>query len=489
MTDYRIPQPVQDVMTSLEKAGFEAFAVGGCVRDLLAEHEPKDWDITTNARPEQVQALFPDSFYENDFGTVGVKTVPFLPHGAVDREHDVVEVTTYRTEANYSDRRRPDEVAFVTTLEEDLARRDFTVNAMALGRRDGSIGLVDPYDGQGDLARRLIRAVGDPTARFGEDALRLLRAVRFAARFGFTVEDATMAALCAQAPLLAHVSTERIRDEFSQVVMSRNAEHGMEMLRETGLLAYIIPELLEGVGCTQNLHHVYTVWEHNVKALATCPSDKLSVRLAALLHDVAKPRTKRGDGKYATFYNHDHVGARMTHKILTRLRYPTKVIDHAALLVDQHLFYYNTDEVTEAAVRRIIKRVGLENIRDLMDVRIGDRLGSGVPKAKPYKLRHFEYMVEKVSKDAVNVKMLALNGDIMIREMGFQPGPKIGAILDTLLAEVIDDASRNTREYLTARARELDTEDLETLRSAAKKRIANQRAADEKEMKDKYWVK
>ena len=220
------------------------------------------------------------------------------------------------------------------------------------------------------------------------------------------------------------------------------------------LLQVIIPELVEGVGVTQNLHHIYTVWEHNLRALATCPSKKLSVRLATLLHDVGKPRAKRGEGYRSTFYNHDHVGARMTRKILERLRYPKRIIDHASTLVDNHLFYYNVGEVTEASVRRLIKRVGLENMDDLMAVRIGDRLGSGVPKAKPYKLRHLEYMIDKVSHDPTSVKMLKINGLILMQELTLPPGPKIGALLECLLAEVIEDPKKNELSWLLDRSRD-----------------------------------
>ena len=468
MSHYDIPQPVREILGVLGDAGHEASIVGGCVRDLLMGRAPKDWDITTSARPEAVQALFPDSFYENAFGTVGVKVSPFLPGGKEGREHDVVEVTTYRTEQGYSDRRRPDTVAFVQTLAEDLARRDFTMNAVAIGiRGEGrkekgedpthkNVEITDPYDGRKDIAAKVIRAVGDADARLAEDALRMMRAVRFASELGFAIDPATTAAIRAHADLLAEIAMERIRDEFSRIVMSDRPREGIEMLHDLGLLAHIIPELETGIGVEQNLHHIYDVWEHNLRALATCPSRKLSVRLGTLLHDVGKPKAKRGRGRDCTFYNHEYVGERMTREILTRLRYPRATVEHAALLVRNHMFYYSVDEVTEAAVRRVVAKVGRENIKDLIDVRIGDRLGSGTPKAKPYKLRHFEYMVDKVSRDAVSVRMLALNGDIMIREMGFRPGPKIGAILDALLAEVIEDASRNDLAYLKDRATELD---------------------------------
>lgn len=489
-----IPQPVLDICQSLSENGYNAYPVGGCVRDLFLGRIPKDWDITTDATPEQVQSLFPDSFYENDFGTVGVKTTVFLASGKEKREHDVVEVTTHRTEFGYSDKRRPDEVRFAKTVEEDLARRDFTINAMALkvdkftSSAPAENGVIDPFGGLTDLKAGILRTVGNPNERFAEDALRLMRAVRFAGELGFTIDQATFDAIRNNAPSLGEVSWERIRIEFERIILSDRPSEGVDILQKTGLLRHVIPELEEGVGVTQNLHHVYTVWEHNLLALKTCPSKKLAVRLAALLHDVGKPRTKRGDGKYATFYNHDHVGARMTRKILDRLRFPREIVEKATLLVDQHLFYYNVDEVTEAAVRRVIKRVGLENIRDLIDVRIGDRLGSGVPKAKPYRLRHFEFMVEKVSKDALSVKKLAINGHDLMNDLGMKPGPKIGAILDVLLGEVIDNAAKNNHEYLLRRSKDLIDVSLDDLRSTAKKRIEDERREEEESMKRKYWV-
>lgn len=489
---YRIPPPVIETLSTLAEAGFEAYIVGGCVRDLILGREPKDWDITTDATPDKILKLFPDSFYENEFGTVGVKVVPFLSGGREGREHDVIEVTTYRTESGYTDRRRPDEVTFVSTLREDLARRDFTMNSVAMRLTDNGSDTetVDPFDGTGSIRDKIIRTVGNPEERFAEDALRMMRAVRFFAELGsgWQIEKDTLDAIRKHAGSLARVSRERIRDEFSRIILSDHPMEGVELLRTTGLLRHIVPELEEGVGVTQNLHHVYTVWEHNIRALATCPSKKLEVRLAALLHDVAKPRTKRGNGYRATFYNHDHVGARMTRAILTSLRYPKNIIDKASLLVDQHLFYYNVGEVTEASVRRLIRRVGLENMDDLMDVRIGDRLGSGVPKAKPYKLRHLEYMIDKVSKDPISVGMLAIKGTDLIESLGIAPGPMIGALLDVLLAEVIEDPSRNTREDLLDRAALFANEDIGMLRERAREKIEQKREADDKKIKKAHWV-
>ena len=261
------------------------------------------------------------------------------------------------------------------------------------------------------------------------------------------------------------------------------------MLHKTGLLEYVIPELEQGVGVAQNRHHIYTIYKHLLLSLKNCPSKKLEVRLAALLHDIAKPQTKRGEGPFATFYNHDHVGAKVARKILSRLRFSNDVIEKVVLLIDNHMFYYNPEEVGEASVRRLIKKVGLENLKDLMDVRISDRLGSGVPKAKPYKLRHLEYMIEKVSQDAVSVKMLKINGNDLMKELLITPGPKIGAILDVLLAEVIEDASKNEREFLLSRAKELMNEELDSLREMAKEKIEEKKEEDDKEIKGKHWVK
>ncbi len=536
---YPIPQPVIRVITALQKAGFQAYIVGGSLRDLLIGRTPKDWDITTDARPEDIQKVFPDSVYENSFGTVGVKVPRFSlkpPANAEEasgesaenkllqnpssetKEKEIIEVTTFRAETGYSDQRHPDAVNFVSTVEEDLARRDFTVNAIAasvetrgqepetslatvsetppLSQVTCQLSIIDPFDGCSDLRQKLIRAVGDPNERFAEDGLRLMRAIRLTVELSdpkaqpldWSIEEKTFQALHQHSTTLTRVAFERIRDEFSRIIVSVHPSQGIALLLETGLLVHIIPELVEGVGVAQNLHHIYTVWEHNLRALGTCPSKKLSVRLATLLHDVGKPRTKRGEGYHSTFYNHDHVGGRMTKKILERLRYPKKIVDHAAMLVDHHLFYYNVGEVTEASVRRLIKRVGLENMDDLMAVRIGDRLGSGVPKAKPYKLRHLEYMVEKVSQDATSVKMLKIDGLALMTELHLSPGPKIGALLDCLLAEVIDDPTLNVREMLLDRARQLMDNDLDVLRRLAQERILEKRVSEDKTIRGRHQV-
>jgi poly(A) polymerase/tRNA nucleotidyltransferase (CCA-adding enzyme) len=495
----KIPQPAKGIIEALQKAGFEAFVVGGCVRDLILEREPKDWDVTTDAPPEKVLELFPDSFYENDFGTVGVKVPRFIAATDPAHENDIIEVTTYRIESEYTDKRRPKEVLFTKSLEEDLARRDFTINAIAYGpRKTGKWELIDPFDGKTDVEKKVIRTVGLPEERFSEDALRLMRAIRFFAELRdpketrpthtWHIGEETFSALQKLAKNIAHISQERVRDELSKIILSDSPKEGIEMLQATRLLHFIFPELELGIGVTQNLHHIYTVWEHNLRALATCPSKKLEVRLAALLHDVGKPEAKRGEGHNSTFYNHDHIGARITEKMLTRLRFPKAVVKKTTLLVDNHLFYYNVDEVTEASVRRLIKRVGLQNMSDLMAVRIGDRLGSGIPKGKPYKLRHLEYMIEKVSKDAVSVKMLKIKGSDLRDKLHIPPGPIIGAILDVLLAEVIEHSELNTQKDLLERAEKLKESPLETLRELAKEKIEEKRAEDVEQIKKRHWV-
>ncbi len=508
----KVPGPVTEILRKLLASGFEAHIVGGSVRDLLLDREPKDWDIATNAKPDAVQTLFPESFYENVFGTVGIKVPRFsskIP-GKQDSIEEIVQVTTYRAESGYEDNRHPSDIIFVQTIEEDLARRDFTMNAIALAI-DGS--LIDPFEGEIDIGKKLIRAVGNPESRFGEDALRMLRAVRFYAELrastslqkepfmepgnissqlhsksDWTIDSPTFDAIKSYAEKLQLISLERVSDEFSKIILSTSPAEGVDMLRCAKLLQYIIPEIEEGVGIGQNLHHIYTVYEHNLRALATCPSKKLDVRLAALLHDVGKPRTKRGDGYKSTFYHHEHVGSRMTQTILTRLRFPSCVVSRATLLVDNHLFYYNVGEVTAASVRRLVKKVGLENMKDLMNIRIGDRLGSGTPKAKPYKLRHLEYMIEKVSKDPISVKMLAINGNDLMSLLGIVPGPKIGAILDVLLADVIENPERNTKPFLLERARLLEQEDLDHLRILAKDTIKEKQDWDDQKIKGKHWV-
>lgn len=498
-----IPQEVKDILAKLQAAGFEAFAVGGGVRDLLLGRTPKDWDIATNALPEQVQQVFPDSFYENKFGTVSVNSKKLTVNSKnADKEKgeiEFVEVTTYRVDEKYTDKRHPDAVSFTPNLKEDLARRDFTINALALAEgRSGGLEIIDPFDGRKDLEKGLIRAVGEADKRFNEDALRMLRAVRFAVELvspdsvkqSFSIEDGTKEAIKKNAGWLRAIAKERVRDEFVKIMMSARPHEGVLMLRELGLLEFIIPELEKGFGVAQNKHHIYSIFEHGIFSLKFAAQKKynLAVRLAALLHDVAKPEAKRGEGPEATFYNHDILGARAAARILERLRFDNEMIGRVANLIRHHMFVYDVGAVTAAAVRRLLVSVGPENIDDLIALRVADRLGSGVPKAQPYRLRHFQYMVERVQKDPISVKALKVNGNDLMDFLRIEPGPKIGAILDVLLAEVIEHPEKNEKAFLLERARDLAGEDLARLRQLAKERIEEKKEEEDKRIKGKYWV-
>ena len=486
---HSIPKPVAEVAKALEGAGFETYLVGGCVRDLILGKNPKDWDIATNATPEAVQKLFADSVYENTFGTVGIKT------DSEDPTLKIIEVTTYRIEGRYTDKRHPDEIKFAKTIEEDLSRRDFTINAIAVQIQKGKTGdVVDPFNGQEDLGKKIIRAVGKADERFMEDALRLLRAVRFASQLRFTIDEETKAAIARHAGLLEYIAKERIRDEFIKLVMSEGAVEGIIALKEFGLLRYIMPELEEGAGVGQNKHHIYTVYEHNLRAFEYSVSKKysLEVRIASLLHDVGKPRTKRGDGPDSTFYGHQVIGERMVLTILDRLRFPKDITEKVALLVREHMFVYDPEVVTLAGVRRLVRRVGPENMDDLIRVREADRIGSGVPKAQPYRLRHLAAMIEKVQKDPIGPKMLAIRGDAVMEILKIEPGPRVGKILAVLLEEVLDDPTLNEGDRLATRVKELgslDEKKLDALAKAAKEKAASAQERIDEEIKKKYFVK
>lgn len=480
----RIPAEVITILKALADAGFEAYVVGGSVRDLLLGQEPKDWDVTTNAKPEQIQELFPDSFYENTFGTVGVKTESETPG------LEVVEVTTYRTETTYSDKRHPDSVSFTDSLEADLARRDFTMNAIAMAA-DGT--LADPFGGRADIEARLIRAVGDPNARFAEDALRMMRAVRLASSLNFAIEEQTLKAIRTNKNLLAHIAKERIGDEMLKLFESNYAHQGIELMRETELLEEVLPEVAAGIGVGQNKHHIYDVYEHNLYSLKWADEQKYPVRvkIAALLHDVAKPQAKRGEGPNSTFYGHEVASARVAQKVCERLRFPKKLGEEVALLVRSHMFYYDIGEVTEKSVRRLVAKVGPERMDDLVKLRICDRMGSGVPKPEPYRLRHFQFMVEKVQKDPITVGMLEVNGANIMEALGITPGPRVGHILAALFEEVLDDPSKNTKEYLLKRSDELNQmgeTELVALREGAQERAREVNEEEAGKIKKKYYV-
>ncbi|MFA6397467.1 MAG: CCA tRNA nucleotidyltransferase [Candidatus Paceibacterota bacterium] len=460
---FKIPEEVSRVTETLEKAGFEAYLVGGCVRDILSDKEPKDWDVTTNATPEQIIGLFEKTYYENSFGTVGVvvscetNIVSSSITYNLEPRTCIIEITPYRLEAKYSDNRHPDSVSFSNKLEDDLKRRDFTVNAIAYSVSKGQF--IDLYNGQKDIKDKIIRTVGNPKDRFQEDALRLLRAVRFFAQLGFVIEKETGDAILENAHLLKNISKERIRDEFIKIIMSEDPMKGIIMAEKFGILKYIIPELEIMIGVKQNGDHIYDVWEHSLRALqhGADRNFSLEVRLAALLHDIGKPKTRfwsKEKNDY-TFYGHDVVSERITKKILDDLKFPKKTIETVSKLVRNHMFFSDIEKITLSAVRRIVRNVGADNVWDLMKVRACDRIGMGKPKEAPYRLRKYESMIEEAMRSPVSVGMLKIDGLKIMKITNEKPGKKIGYLLHALLEEVFDHPELNTEEFLENRAVEL----------------------------------
>ena len=486
---FTIPKQVSHVTETLEKAGFEAYLVGGCVRGLLAGKKIKDWDIATNARPEQIISLFPKTFYENEYGTVGI-----VNEDEKDETLKVIEVTPYRIEGAYSDFRRPDKVKFSDKIEDDLSRRDFTINAIAYSVSKGQT--IDPYKGQNDIKDKIVRAVGNPEERFSEDALRILRAVRFATELGFTIEENTKNALINNASLLEKISAERIRDEFVKIIMSDKPMLGVVLAHELGILKYVSREIENGLHVEQRGEHIYDVWEHNLRALQHAADSNwpLHVRLAALFHDVSKPETRRWseEQKQWTFYGHDVVGSRVTRKIMERLKFPVKLTDTVSKLVRYHLFFSDIDKITLSAVRRIVKNVGSEHVWDLMKVRACDRIGMGRPKEKPYRLRKYEAMIEEAMRAPVSVGMLKIDGAKVMDVTRETPGPRIGWILHALLEDVLEDPKLNTEEYLNKRTLELSKmsdKKLKDIGESGKEKKEEREAEEVGEIRKRHWVK
>jgi len=446
-----LPQSAQKIIDTLNHAGFEAYAVGGSVRDLLMQRSTKGWDFTTNAQPEDLLKLFPDSFYDNQFGTVGIKIKsPTNP----EITEDVYEITTYRSEKGYTDHRHPDNIAWGKTLEEDLSRRDFTINAIAF---DGKT-IVDPYDGQLDLKKNLIRAVGDPNARFAEDALRMMRAVRIASELGFMIDEPTLAAIKKNVHLLSTISAERITNELMKLLASNFAADGILILKNSGILKEVLPELDGAFAVPQKSpkrHHIYDVGTHSVMAVKFCPSKDPLIRLATLLHDVGKPKTFRKDqnSEIITFYNHEVVGAKIAKNIAYRLRLSKKQSEKLITLVRWHQFTVD-ERQTDSALRRFIRRVGKENLEDMLALRIGDRLGGGALETS-WRLELFKKRLEEVQKQPFTVADLHIDGHDVMKELNCKPGPMVGKILNQLFSEVEVGTVLNEKEILLKRLGEL----------------------------------
>ncbi|HEV2339453.1 MAG TPA: HD domain-containing protein [Patescibacteria group bacterium] len=450
-----IPPEILSIYETLQTAGFSVYFVGGCVRNMLLKREVNDWDMTTSATPQETVKLFQDCFYNNTFGTVGVPV--FL-----QEKKRVIEITTFRTEQHYADNRHPQNVRWGTSIEEDLERRDFTINAIALHIQNREEKLIDPFHGQKDLENKIIRSVGNPNKRFKEDALRLMRAIRFATALSFTIEENTWKALQEDAKLLQNISTERIREELLKILASDYPYEGIMMLRNANLLQSIIPELLEGIGISQERpgrHHTEDVFTHNVLSLKFCPSKDPIVRFATLIHDIGKPRVASSDTNgLVIFYNHEVIGAQFAYEITNRLHFSKKDREKIVKLIRWHMFSVD-EHITDAAVRRFIRRIGVDTVKDIIDLRIGDRLGSGIPeeRAESWRLKLFKDRVEKELQPApFSINDLAIDGNDVMKELNMKPGRRIGELLQKLFEEVDEDMSKNTKAYLLQRVKEIE---------------------------------
>jgi tRNA nucleotidyltransferase (CCA-adding enzyme) len=498
-----VPEEVSSIVYTLEDAGFKAYLVGGCVRDALRGVVPKDWDVATNATPDKILELFPHAHYDNEFGTVRV-----VNDETKDDSLKVVEVTTFRLEHGYSDNRRPDRIEFSQKLEDDLKRRDFTMNAIAGNVSREMVGtdknqpsvsketIIDPFSGLEDISRETIQAVGDPHERFSEDALRMLRAIRFSSQLGFVIEQKTADAIQKNAKLLETIAIERVKDEFVKIIMSDRPSQGLQFSHNLGLLEFFIPELIKTIDIAQNKAHSYTLWEHLLRSLQAT-ADKgwdLEIRLSALFHDISKEETRlfSKEKNDWTFHGHEVVGSRETRKILKRLKFSRETIEKVSKLVRWHMFFSDPDEITLSAVRRLINKVGKENVWDLMNVRIADRIGTGRPKEEPYRLRKYKSMLEEAMRDPITVGMLKIDGNVLIKDFNLRSGPKIGFILHALLEEVLDDPKRNTKEYLNKKVKELLSLSPEELQQRGEEgKIMREKEEEEEveKIRSKYWVK
>lgn len=438
------PQSLRDILSELGRRGFKAYAVGGGVRDLLLEREVKDWDVATDATPSEVQEIFPH-------------TVPTgIEHGTVTviADERSFEVTTFRRDSEYIDARHPKEVFFSKDIGEDLARRDFTVNAIAYQPVHDEVKAAE--GALRDLEARTIRTVGDPVERFREDGLRPLRAIRFACQLDFDIDEGTFHSIPGVLDRVSLVSQERVRDEIVKILECEKPSRGLDLMHQSGLLAMFLPELDSSRGIAQNEFHAYDVYWHSLCTCDAVPGDKPLVRLAALLHDIGKPSMKEDREGRVTFYNHQHVGAEMTAKIIDRLRFSSAQREYVVKLVDNHMFDYHSDW-TDGALRRFVRRVGVDAIADVFDLRIADYLGNGLRQGFPHYLDEMRARIDRILEedDALSEADLEVDGNDVMKELGIGRGKAVGAALRELLELVLDDPRLNKREELLARLREM----------------------------------
>ncbi len=441
-----VPSQVDSLITLFEKNGYEIYVVGGVVRDIFLDRMLTDWDFTTNAKPEEILALVPDSFYDNSFGTVGVKS-----------EGKPYEITTFRTEASYSDGRHPDQVGWGKDLEEDLKRRDFTINSMALKRVvRGKYEVIDVFGGQDDLKQKLIKTVGDPDERFAEDSLRMMRAVRIAAQLKFGIDENAFLSIQKKAAEITRVSWERIRDEFLKIMASECPADGYMILRNCGLAGQILPEIEASFGVEQKSpgrHHIFDVGTHLVESLRHCPSTDPITRFATLVHDTGKTKTQRkfSDGRI-TFYNHEMESEKIAKKIAERFKFSNYQTDKFVKLVRWHQFTVD-ERQTDSAIRRFIRNVGIDNLKDMLDLRVGDRLGGGARETS-WRLEEFKRRLLEVQTQPFSIQDLKISGRDVMEIFEIKPGPLVGKYLQMLFEEV-ENGLPNEPEALVSRLKQI----------------------------------
>ena len=455
-----LPKSVQEILRKFEKAGYEIYIVGGAVRDILMKKLTYDWDFTTNATPEEILKIVPGGLYNNQFGTV------FTPNpDDKDRPH---EITTFRKEEGYSDLRHPDKITWGKTLEEDLARRDFTINAMALRftqssprglapRGKPSFELIDLYGGQEDLKNKIIRAVRNPDERFSEDALRMMRAIRIAAELGFTIEAKTLETIKKNSTLINRIAKERVKDELFKLIASPYPYEGILLLKNSGLMQEILPELEKCFGVEQKSpgrHHLYDVGNHLMMSLKSCKSPDPLVRFATLIHDIGKPQTfKKLENGTITFYNHEVVSTKITTNLAERLRFSNHEKEKLLILVRYHQFTVD-ERQTDSAIRRFIRNIGKENVKDILDLRVADRLGGGARETS-WRLEEFKKRLVEVQKQPFTVRDLKINGRDVMKILHITAGPTVGKILNKLFEAVVEKKIENERKSLLKEIKEL----------------------------------
>ncbi len=444
----KIPSQIIKVFEKFQKTGYEIYMIGAGSRNLLTNREIINPDFTTNATPTEIQKLYSKSFYDNKFGTVGMKI-----------DEQVYEITAYRQEWGYSDRRHPDKVLFGKKLEEDLSRRDFTISAIAIGPRKGKKGLsvIDLFKGQEDLKKKIIRAIGDPNKRFAEDALRMMRALRFATQLGFTIEEKTFQAIKDNTKLINEIAAERIQDELIKILKTDHPADGMMLLKNSGLLKEILPELEKAFDVPQKSpgrHHIYDVGTHSIMSLKHCPSDDPVVRLAALIHDLGKVATfKKLETGTITFYNHEVVSTSIARNFAQKFRFSKKEAEKLVTLVRWHQFTVD-ERQTDSAIRRFIRNVGKDNLKHILDLRVGDRLGGGARETS-WRLEKFKERLIEVQKQPFSVSDLKVSGHDVIKTLNLQSGPQVGRILNKIFKEVVKEGLPNEKEILLKRIKEI----------------------------------